>query len=67
MSLISQQKTLSVPYSLKKNKRLGLFDELVLAKLMKYYGFDKREELLAFLKSEHIQYWQLTSKHNFFS
>jgi hypothetical protein len=24
--------------------------------LMKYYGFEKREELLAFLKSEHIQY-----------
>ena len=57
MSLISQQKTLSVPLdSLKKKKRLGLFDELVLAKLMKYYGFEKREELLAFLKSEHIQY-----------
>ena len=56
MSLISQQKTLSVPYSLKKNKRLRLFDELVLAKLMKYYGFEKREKLLAFLKSEHIQY-----------
>jgi len=46
---------LSVPLgSLKKKKRL--FDELVLAKLMKYYGFEKREELLAFLKSEHIQY-----------
>ena len=57
MSLISQQKTLSVPLdSLKKKKRLRLFDELVLAKLMKYYGFEKREELLAFLRSEHIQY-----------
>ena len=57
MSLISQQKTLSVPLdSLKKKKRLGLFDELVLAKLMKYYGFEKRQELLDFLKSEHIQY-----------
>ena len=57
MSLISQQKTLSVPLdSLKKKKRLRLFDVLVLAKLMKYYGFEKREELLAFLRSEHIQY-----------
>ena len=57
MSLISQQKTLSVPLdSLNKKKRLGLFDELVLAKLMKYYGFEKRQELLDFLKSEHIQY-----------
>lgn len=54
MSLISQQKTLSVPLDSLKKKRL--FDELVLAKLMKYYGFEKREELLAFLKSEHIQY-----------
>lgn len=43
-------------YGLKKKNRLGLFDELVLAKLMKYYGFEKREELLEFLKSEHIQY-----------
>jgi len=52
---MSQQKTLSVPLgSLKKKKRL--FDELVLAKLMKYYGFEKRQELLDFLKSEHIQY-----------
>jgi hypothetical protein len=50
------KKTLSVPLdSLKKKKRLGLYDELVLGKLMKYYGFEKREELLKFLKFQHIQ------------
>jgi hypothetical protein len=47
---------LSVPLDpLKKKKRFRLYDELALAKLMKYYGFEKREELLKFLKFQHIQ------------
>jgi len=42
--------------ALKKKKPVGLYDELQIAKLMKYYGFQTREELLNFLRSEHIQY-----------
>jgi hypothetical protein len=48
---------LSVPSEpLKKKKQLGLvYDQLVLEKLMKYYGFEKREQLMDFLKSQNIQ------------
>jgi hypothetical protein len=48
---------LSVPSEpLKKKKQLGLvYDQLVLKKLMKYYGFEKREQLIDFLKSQNIQ------------
>jgi hypothetical protein len=51
------KKQLSVPSEpLKKKKQLGLvFDQLVLEKLMKYYGFEKREQLANFLKSQNIQ------------
>jgi hypothetical protein len=42
--------------SLKKKKQSGPYDELELAKLMKYYGFQTRDELLDFLKYEHIQF-----------
>lgn len=51
------KKTLSVPLdALKKKKRIGLYEDLELIKLMKYYGFERKEQLLEFLKSEHIQY-----------
>ena len=54
---IYQQETLSVPLdALKKKKQSGPYDELELAKLMKYYGFQTRDELLDFLKYEHIQF-----------
>ena len=48
--------TLSVPLDSLKRQRQGLFDDLVIAKLMKYYGFEKKEDLMKFLDSEHIQY-----------
>jgi len=37
-------------------KQTASYNELEVAKLMKYYGFKTREELLDFLKYEHIQY-----------
>jgi hypothetical protein len=48
---------LSVPItSLKKERQDGLaYDELSLEKLMRYYGFEKREELLEFLKTQCVQ------------
>ncbi|MDW3612463.1 MAG: hypothetical protein QOK90_10080 [Nitrososphaeraceae archaeon] len=46
---------MSVPLGPLNKKRLGLYDELVFTKLMKYYGFEKREELLNFLKTQHIE------------
>jgi hypothetical protein len=50
------KKTLSVPLgALKKKKQTGPYDELQVVKLMKYYGFQTRDELLDFLKYEHIQ------------
>jgi hypothetical protein len=45
---------LSVPLDALKKKHFVLCDELALVKLMKYLGFEKREELLDFLKSQHI-------------
>jgi len=46
------KKTLSVPLdALKKRKQTGAYDELQIAKLMKYYGFQTRDELLDFLKT----------------
>ena len=32
------------------------YDDLALEKLMRYYGFEKEEELLEFLKTQHIQH-----------
>jgi len=49
------KKTLSVPLDALK-KQTGHCNELEVAKLMKYYGFKTREELLDFLKYEHVQY-----------
>jgi hypothetical protein len=41
---------------LKKKKQLGLlYDQLVLEKLMKYYGFENKEQLVNFLKSQNLQ------------
>jgi len=39
-----------------KKKQTGPYNELEVTKLMKYYGFKTREELLDFLKYEHVQY-----------
>ena len=51
------KKTLSVPLdALKKKKQSGSYDELQIVKLMKYYGFQTRDELSDFLKYEHIQF-----------
>jgi hypothetical protein len=56
MSILAR-KTLSVPLdALKKKKQFGPYDELQIVKLMKYYGFQTRDELLDFLKYEHIQF-----------
>ena len=46
------KKTMSVPStSLKKNKQsVPALDEVALEKLRKYYRFEKKEELLEFLK-----------------
>jgi len=51
------RKQLSVPIaSLKKKKQVAMvYDELALEKFMRYYGFEKREELLKFLKSQCTQ------------
>jgi hypothetical protein len=46
---------LSVPLDALK-KQTGQYNELEVAKLMKYYGFKTREELIDFLKYEHVQY-----------
>ena len=53
---ILARKTLSVLDALKKKKEPGPYDELQIVKLMKYYGFQNRDELLDFLKYEHIQF-----------
>ncbi len=42
--------------ALRKKKSVEAYDELQTAKLMKYFGFQTEEELLDFLKYEHIQY-----------
>ena len=49
-------KTLSVPLDALKKKQTGPYNELEVTKLMKYYGFKTREELLDFLKYEHVPY-----------
>jgi hypothetical protein len=48
---------LSVPKtSLRKRNQVPLvYDELALEKFMRYYGFEKREELLKFLKTQCVQ------------
>jgi hypothetical protein len=57
LGLVITRKQLSVPKtSLRKRKHLPLvYDELALEKFMRYYGFEKREELLKFLKSQCMQ------------
>lgn len=49
---------MSVPIaSLKRKKQYDfVYDDLALEKLMRYYGFEKEEELLEFLKTQHIQH-----------
>ncbi len=52
----SNKKTMSVDIALKKKKQYDLiYDELTLKKLMQYYRFEKREELINFLKAQCIQ------------
>ena len=47
---------MSVKTALKKKKHSDVtYDELTLKKLMQYYRFEKREELLNFLKAQCIQ------------
>ena len=52
------KKTMSAPIaSLKKKKHYDfVHDDLALEKLMRYYGFEKEEELLEFLKAQHIEH-----------
>ena len=49
---------MSVPIaSLKRKKQYDfVYDDLALEKFMRYYGFEKEEELLEFLKTQHIQH-----------
>ena len=49
---------MSVPItSLKRKKQYDfVYDDLALEKLMRYYGFEKEEELLEFLKTQHIEH-----------
>ncbi len=52
----SNKKTMSINTALKKKKQSDVtYDELTLKKLMQYYRFEKREELLNFLKVQCIQ------------
>jgi hypothetical protein len=48
---------MSVPIaSLRRKKHYDFaYDELALEKLMRYYGFEKKEELLEFLNTQGIQ------------
>jgi hypothetical protein len=47
---------MSVNTALKRKKQLDVtYDELTLKKLMQYYRFEKREELLNFLKAQCMQ------------
>jgi hypothetical protein len=44
---------MSVNTALKRKKQYDIiYDELTLKKLMQYYGFEKREELLDFLRAQ---------------
>jgi hypothetical protein len=56
LSLNSTRKQLSVPLASHKDKKHDelVYDELSLEKLKRYYGFEKREELLEFLKTQCI-------------
>lgn len=52
----NNKKTMSANTALKRKKQYDvIYDELTLKKLMQYYGFEKREELLNFLKAQCIQ------------
>ncbi len=52
----SNKKTMSANTALKRKKQYDvIYDELTLKKLMQYYGFENREELLNFLKAQCIQ------------
>ena len=47
---------MSVNTALKRKKQYDvIYDELTLKKLMQYYRFEKREELLNYLKAQCIQ------------
>ena len=56
VSLNSTRKQLHVPITSHKDKKHVelVYDELSLEKLKRYYGFEKREELLEFLKTQCI-------------
>ena len=56
LSSNSTRKQLSVPLASHKYKKHDelVYDELSLEKLKRYYGFEKREELLEFLKTQCI-------------
>ena len=58
LSLNSTRKQLSVPIASHKDKDKKhdelVYDELSLEKLKRYYGFEKREDLLEFLKTQCI-------------
>ena len=56
LSLNNTRKQLSVPIASYKDKKHDelVYDELSLEKLRRYYGFEKREELLEFLKTQCI-------------
>ena len=56
LSLNNTRKQLSVPIAPHKDKKHDelVYDELSLEKLRRYYGFEKREELLEFLKTQCI-------------
>ena len=46
------KKQLSVHWaSLKKRKQSEIYDELTLENLMRYYGFQSRDELMKFLEN----------------
>jgi hypothetical protein len=56
LSLSTTRKQLGVPIASHKDKNHNelVYDELSLEKLKRYYGFEKREELLEFLKMQCI-------------
>lgn len=51
------RKQLSIPTRFLGKKKLDgqAYDELTLEKLMRYYGFERRRELLQFLKKQRIE------------
>jgi hypothetical protein len=56
LSSNTTRKQLGVPIASHKDKNHNelVYDELSLEKLKRYYGFEKREELLEFLKMQCI-------------